>query len=109
MTSGSPSAIFVAPCEGRGGEWLPRRLLGKRLRDLFHIISGGKLCYKLLPSRSRFYFIWDLSRIMYEDPEPNYYFVNNNIYFNNVRVLSESNMRFIIRIITVLLRIILLF
>ena len=46
---------------------------------------------------------------MYEDPEPNYYFVNNNIYFNNVRVLSESNMRFIIRIIIVLLRIILLF
>ena len=38
--------------------------------------------------------------ISFEDPEPDCYFVKkNNIYFNNVRVLSESNMRFIIRII----------
>ena len=56
------------------------------------------------------YFINNNYFINFEDPEPNYYFVKkNNIYFNNVRVLSESNMRFIIRIIIVLLIIILLF
>ena len=72
MISGSPSAICA-------GGWLPRRLPGKRLRDLFPNNSGGKFCNKLLCSRSRFYFIWDQSRIIYEDPEPNYYFcINNN-------------------------------
>ena len=57
MISGSPSAICA-------GGWLPRRLPGKRLRDLFPNNSGGKLCNKLLRSRSQFY----------ENPEPNYYF-----------------------------------
>ena len=64
--------LYVAPCKGRGGGWLPRRLPGKRLRDLFPVNSGGKLCNKLLRSRSRIYFIWDWSRIIYEDPEPKY-------------------------------------
>ena len=57
LISGSSSAICA-------GGWLPRRLPGKRLRDLFPNNSGGKLCNKLLRSRSRFY----------ENPEPNYYF-----------------------------------
>ena len=91
MTSGSPSAIFlsVAPCEGRSGEWLPRRFPGKRLRDLFPIISGGKLYYKLLRSRIRFYFIWDRSRIIYEGPEPNYYFWGSGAELLFLRIRSR--------------------
>ena len=43
---------FCGDCRVRGAWLIP-------------IISGGKLCYKLLRSRSRFYFIWVRSRILF--------------------------------------------